>query len=66
MYYPSSENSYCEAFLRLCFAYADFWFSYVAAQILKWNLRRAVEKLGCTGVNILLILNPKHRLEINN
>ena len=38
MYYPSSENkgadqlcSYCEADLRLCFAYADCWFSHAVA-----------------------------------
>ena len=40
LYYPSSENKgadqlriYCEADLRLCFAYADCWFSHVVAQI---------------------------------
>ena len=39
MYYPSSENKgadqlrgYREADLRLCFAYADCWFSHEAAQ----------------------------------
>ena len=40
LYYPSSENkgtdqlrSYREADLRLCFRYADCWFSHEAAQI---------------------------------
>ena len=40
LYYPSSENkgadqlrSYCEADLRLVFAYADCWFSHEAAQL---------------------------------
>ena len=42
MYYPCSENKgadqlrgYREADLRLCFRYADCWFSHVAAQIMK-------------------------------
>ena len=40
LYYPSRKNkgadqlhSYCEADLRLCFRYADCWFSHEAAHL---------------------------------
>ena len=47
LYYPSSKNKgadqlrgYREADLRLCFAYADCWFSHEVAQIINLKFVR--------------------------